>query len=313
MSAYYPYTYAISTTKLVKQYGLEVALQGLELNIEPGIRYALLGCNGAGKTTTLKILTNILRPTEGEARLLGVETSKMKRDLIERIGFVSESQKLPEWMTVNNLLKYIRPMYRYWDEALTSQLIDTLEIPTHKRIRGFSRGMKLKAKLLSVLPAHPKVLMMDEPMSGLDPLVREDCLKAIQDWSESTEGTLLVSSHDIEDIAPVIDRIGILHKGKLFMEANTEDLQQTHKRLIIERSEITPPNAELPEHWTLVNKNESTLTYIDTQYNSESTESLARSIHANMSSFTVEDMRLKEIYVHYASVLRKRNYATAAA
>lgn len=313
MSAFYPYTYAISISNVFMHYGLEVALQGLDLNIEPGVRYALLGCNGAGKSTTLKTLTNIVRPTDGEARILGVETTKMKRELVERIALVSDTQKLPDWMTVHQLLKYVRPMYRYWDESLAAELIDLFEIPTHKRMRTFSRGMKLKVKILSVLPAHPKVLLMDEPMSGLDPLVREDCLQAILGWSQATEGTLLVSSHDIEDISPLIDRIGILHKGRLVMEADTADLQQTHKRLVFQVAEATPPPIELPENWTFLNKENLTYTYIDTKYSAQETENQIKKIYPTVQSIAIEDMRLKEIYVHYASLLRKRNYPTTAA
>ena len=149
-------TSAIQTDTLIKKFRRVDALQGLTLNVPQSAVYALVGPNGAGKTTAIKILMNIIRATSGRAEVLGVDSSHIRGRLLEPIGYVSENQEMPEWMTVGALLDYLRPFYPAWDAALEAELIKQFDLPRDRKLRHLSRGMRMKAALASSLAYQPQ-------------------------------------------------------------------------------------------------------------------------------------------------------------
>ncbi len=151
---------------------------------------------------------NLLEPTSGEARVLGVDSRKLGPRERERIGYVSENQKLPEWMTVRQLLDYCRPFYPTWDRDLEASLLKQFELPPERRIRELSRGMMMKAALLTSLPYRPKLLVLDEPFSGLDPLVRDEFIRGMLEVSQQSDWSIFISSHDINEVEQLADRVG---------------------------------------------------------------------------------------------------------
>lgn len=191
------------------------AVHDLTLAVPEGSVYALLGANGAGKTTTIKVLMNLLQPARGVARVLGVDSRQLGEREYAQIGYVSENQKLPLWMTVRQLLDYCRPFYPTWDRELEKKLLRQFELPEDRKLRHLSRGMLMKAALLSVLPYRPKLLVLDEPFSGLDPLMRHDFVRGVLEVSNTGEWTVLVSSHDIDDVERLVDHVGIMEEGWL--------------------------------------------------------------------------------------------------
>src|SRR5262245_58104796 len=162
----------ISTHRLTKRFRKLTVLRDLELEVPEGAIFALLGPNGAGKTTLLKTLLNIVPPDSGSATVLGVDSRSIGPDQLTRIGYVSENQRLPYWMTVAGLLSYCKPFYPDWDDAVASRLIGLLRLPLDRRLSELSRGVRLKAALVSSLAYRPRLLILDEPFSGLDVLVR---------------------------------------------------------------------------------------------------------------------------------------------
>src|SRR6188474_852043 len=169
----------IETQNLTRRFGRMEAVHELNLAVPTGSVFALLGPNGAGKTTTLKLLMNLLPATAGSARVLGVDSRKLGERELAQIGYVSENQKLPEWMTVRQLLDYCRPFYPSWDPALEAKLLTQFDLPSERKLKQLSRGMKMKAALLSTLAYRPKLLVLDEPFSGLDPVVRDDFTRGL--------------------------------------------------------------------------------------------------------------------------------------
>lgn len=164
----------IETHGLKRSFGTKEAVRALDLTVPAGVVCALLGPNGAGKTTTIKLLMNLLTPSGGEAKVLGVETRRLGVKEKSRIGYVSENQELPEWMSVRRFLDYCRGFYPGWDEALERQLLAKLALPEDTKIKQLSRGMRMKVALLAALAYRPELLVLDEPFSGLDPAVRDD-------------------------------------------------------------------------------------------------------------------------------------------
>jgi ABC-2 type transport system ATP-binding protein len=206
-------TTAIHTEDLVKKFARLEALKTLNLSVPQGAVYALVGPNGAGKTTVIKILMNIVRATSGRAEVLGLESSRIKGRQFESIGYVSENQKQPEWMSVGALLGYLRPFYPTWDRSLEDELMKQFDLPLDRKLRHLSRGMRMKAALASSLAYRPKLIVLDEPFTGLDPLVRDDLIQGLLDRAE--ESTILVSSHDLGEIESFASHVGYLDEGQL--------------------------------------------------------------------------------------------------
>jgi len=189
---------AIETTALAKTYGKTQVLYPISLSVPQGSVCALVGHNGAGKTTLIKLLLNILRPTSGSATVLGESASALTGASFTRIGYVSENQEMPEWMTVQGFMDYLGPFYPTWNDT---NLLADLDLPPDRKLKHLSRGMRMKAALASILAFRPQLIVMDEPFSGLDPLVRdqliETLLDRINDNSDLLGTTVLISSHDL--------------------------------------------------------------------------------------------------------------------
>ena len=232
---------AIETHSLTHRYGRTEALHDLTLTVPTGSIFALLGPNGAGKTTTIKLLVNLHAPTAGSARVLGVDSRKLRERDRAQIGYVSENQLLPLWMTVRQLLDYCRPFYPTWDRDLEKTLLARFALPPERKLKHLSRGMLMKASLLSSLAYRPKLLVLDEPFSGLDPLVRDEFIHGVLETSAAGEWTVLISSHDIAEIEQLADHVAILDAGRLKLSEPAESLQSRFRRI-----ELTLPAPHAP-------------------------------------------------------------------
>ena len=213
---------AIEIHELTKTYGATLALQPTTLSVPQGAVFALVGHNGAGKTTLIKILMNIIEPTAGTATVLGRPSSTLTGAAFERIGYVSENQDLPLWMTVRQFMDYNRPFYPVWNEE---GLLQQLELPPDRKLKNLSRGMLMKAALASTLAFEPELIVLDEPFSGLDPLVRDEFIATLTSRTARANGvpaTVLISSHDLGEVESFATHVGFLHQGKfLFTEELT--------------------------------------------------------------------------------------------
>jgi ABC-2 type transport system ATP-binding protein len=167
----------IVTHGLSRRYGKQLALNDVTLAVEPGSVYALVGPNGAGKTTLIQLLMNLQVATAGTAEVLGRPSTEIRGVALNRIGYVSESQELPLWMRVGELLDYMRPFYPTWDAGLERELLADFALPLDRKLKHLSRGMRMKAAFLSALSFRPALLVLDEPFSGLDPLVRDELIQ----------------------------------------------------------------------------------------------------------------------------------------
>lgn len=191
---------------VTNRYGRTMVLDGLTFQAPEGSIFGLIGPNGAGKTTAIKILINFLRASSGVARVLGVDSSQIGPRELQRIGYVSENQELPNWMTAAYYLAYLKPFYPSWDDARTTELARMFDLPLDRRLRDLSRGMRMKTALLSSLAYRPRLLILDEPFSGLDPALRDDLIQALIESAEET--TILISSHDLAEIETFSTHIG---------------------------------------------------------------------------------------------------------
>ena len=238
-------TPAIQTTALSKSYGSNgkiVALQPTTLTVPAGSVFALVGHNGAGKTTLIKMLMNILPPTSGSSQVLGGPSAALTGAAFERIGYVSENQDLPLWMTVRQFLDYLAPFYPQWQ---LGDLVTRLDLPLNRKLKHLSRGMLMKAALASVLAFSPQLIVMDEPFSGLDPLVRDELIEALIAHTRSTGATVLISSHDLAEIEAFATHIGFLHQGRFLFDEELSTLTARFREVTVTFAPtVTPSSVE---------------------------------------------------------------------
>jgi ABC-2 type transport system ATP-binding protein len=213
---------------LIKHYGTVRALDGLSLNVEPGVVYGFLGPNGAGKTTTLRILAGLARADQGRAWILDEEIGRSEIDVRPLIGVLPEEPSFYAWMTAQEYLRdFVAPLYGLDARAAgqrAGELLDTVGLveAADRRIGGYSRGMKQRLGLAQALIHRPKVLLLDEPVSALDPAGRKEILDLIEGLRGSA--TILFSTHILADVERVCDMVGIIAKGRLIIQSPRAEL-----------------------------------------------------------------------------------------
>jgi ABC-2 type transport system ATP-binding protein len=214
----------IETHDLVKNYGKFGALHGLNLSMPHGSVFALVGASGAGKTTTIKILLNMITPSRGSASILGVDTRAIRPPVLAQIGYVSESQALPSRLRVGQFFDYLRPGYATWDSHLEQQLRTQLRLPAGRRISELSHGMRLKLALACALAYRPKLLVLDEPFSGLDALTRDEMIGEF--LREPREMSILISSHELDEVERLATHVAFLDEGRLLFQGTLQELRE---------------------------------------------------------------------------------------
>ena len=294
----------ITTRELSRAFGRKQVVRGLTLSVPEGSIFALIGPNGAGKTTTIKTLVNILEPTSGEATVLGTRSRKLGPAQFQQIGYVSENQELPDWMTVRQLLAYCKPMYPTWDERFCGSLLRQLDLEPEQRIKSLSRGMKVKAALLSSLAYHPRLLILDEPFAGLDALVREEFIRGILELTGQDRWTVLIASHEIDEVERLADWIGILNKGRLELCESVISLQARFRQIEVRLDEDVPLPSPLPESWLVVEKAAQRLQFVETRYDPIESEKSLRQLFPALQQVLVTPMSLRSIFLALARTYR---------
>lgn len=227
----------IKTEYLHKYYGPVRALDGLNMTVEPGNIYGFLGPNGAGKTTTLRILTGLAHPSSGHATVAGVDLKTDGRTLSHRIGFLPEEPAFYPWMTPREFLDYLGRLHNLSASERTRKIRDLLDLvhladAGKRRIGGFSRGMRQRLGLAAALIHEPEVLLMDEPVSALDPLGRKEILDLIEGLRGQC--TVLMSSHILGDVERVCNVVGIIDQGRMIIQSPREELLERYAQPVFE-------------------------------------------------------------------------------
>ena len=279
------------------------ALRGLSFTVPEGSAYALIGANGAGKTTTIKILMNILEATRGDATILGVDSRRISPRELAQIGYVSENQDMPGALTVAEYIDYLRPFYPSWDRDREAAIRKQLRLPPDRRIRDLSHGMRMKMSLACALPFRPKLLVLDEPFSGLDPLVREEFMEELLE--QAGDMTVLISSHELGEIDGVATHVAFLDEGKLLFEESMGDLNARFRevRVTLER-EAAIPN-EVPRDWLYVRAAGAVLTFVDTRFAENGLGERVRSVLSGVRNIDTEPMALRSIFTALARAARE--------
>jgi len=292
----------IRADNLWKKFGRHEALRGLSFSAPEGSAFALIGANGAGKTTTIKILMNMLEPTRGRAEILGVDSRRLSPRELEWIGYVSENQDMPTALTVGQYLDYLRPFYSRWDRDLEASVRRQLRLPSERRIGDLSHGMRMKMALACALPFRPTLLILDEPFSGLDPLVRDEFMEGL--LQQAGEMTVLISSHELGEIDGVATHVAFIDEGQLLFEEAMSDLTGRFREVQVtfDRPAATP--AQAPRDWLHVRAMGNVLAFVETRFTEEDLGERVRSAVGAVRRIDTQPMPLRSIFTALARSAR---------
>jgi len=216
---------AIWTEKLVKTYPDVRAVDGLNLNVPRGVVYGFLGRNGAGKSSTIRILLGLARPTEGHGTVLGFPIGREQVSILERTAYVSESKTLYGNLTPRELVRFTRGFYPKWSDQAVRKYSQLLEIPMDRPFSKLSQGNRTKVCLLLALSQGADLLILDEPATGLDPVVLDEFLRILVQDVVSEGKTVFISSHQLSDVEQIADWVGLIDNGRLLLEARLDDIK----------------------------------------------------------------------------------------
>jgi ABC-2 type transport system ATP-binding protein len=261
--------------------------------VPEGSAYALIGANGAGKTTTIRILMNILEADRGAATVLGVDSRRLSPRELAQIGYVSENQDMPKSLTVAEYLDYLRPFYPGWDRDLEAATLRRLRLPAARRIGHLSHGMRMKMCLACALPFHPKLLILDEPFSGLDPLVRDEFMESL--LQQAGDMTVLISSHELSEIEGMAMHVAFLDDGKLLFQESMIDLSSRFRQV-----HVTLDREAAPPEWLNVRASGNVLMFVDSGFSEERLVSEIGTLNGAVRNVDAQPMGLRSIFTALA-------------
>lgn len=223
--------FVIQTSELSRRFRKSWAVRDVSLDVPRGSVFGFLGMNGAGKTTTIRMLLGLLEPSGGKATVLGMDPLGHGVEIRRKTGYVAENQKMYGWMTVEQICGFVKPFYPTWNDALVSDLVKRFQLDPQAKLRTLSAGQNAKVALTLALAHEPELLVLDDPTSGLDAVVRRDFLESIVSVIHEEGRTVFFSSHIIHEVERVADWIGIIHDGTLRTVQPLDDLKSQVKRI----------------------------------------------------------------------------------
>jgi ABC-2 type transport system ATP-binding protein len=297
----------IKTETLNKSFRRQAAVRGVSLDVPEGSIYALIGANGAGKTTTIKALLNIIAPTSGRAEVLGVDSRRLSPKEYAQIGYVSESQELPLRLTVRRYLEYLRPFYPTWDDALARELITEFQLPIDTRIGDLSHGTRMKASLTCALCYRPRLLVLDEPFAGLDPLVRDELMERL--LQQAQDMTVFLSSHELDEIEGSVTYVGYLERGQLLFQESMEALAARVREVRVTLQGPARIPDGVPGNWLDLNISGSVLRFVDVRYSPDGMKTALDTLIPAIHEVEVQPVALRSIFTALARSAQRREAA----
>jgi ABC-2 type transport system ATP-binding protein len=236
---------------LTRRFREKIALDDITLNVTRGSVFGLVGENGAGKTTLIKHILGLLKAQQGTVRVFGLDPVTDPVGVLGRIGYLSEESDLPGWMTIDELVSYMRAFYKGWDDAYARKLITDFEIDRKAIVKELSKGQRARVGLLTALAYRPDLLLLDEPSAGLDPIVRREILAAVIRMIADEGRTVVFSSHLLSEVERVSDYVTMLKSGRVILSDTLDNVKAGHRKVTF-RFDVameSPPSSDLVLHW----------------------------------------------------------------
>lgn len=218
----------LAISNLSKSYD-DFVLGDINFSLQEGTILGLIGPNGAGKSTTIKLLMNMLKRDSGEIRVFGLDYKSSEIEIKNKIGYVGEEQYFYDDKKVKWIGKFVSSFFKGWDEDKFNYLLQSFNISSNKKIRELSKGMKVKLSLAIALSHNPKLIILDDPTLGLDPVVRHEVLNILHDYAKTKSASVLFSSHITEDLTKIADELIFLIDGQIALQGNKYDILSKYK------------------------------------------------------------------------------------
>jgi len=295
---------AIRLSHVTKHFHSTVAVDDLSLDVPTGSTFGLIGPNGAGKTTTIKMLMGVMRPTAGDAHVLGHDVMLEPLRVKQRVGYVPELHHIDRWMKVEEVVGFCRSAYATWNEKVCRELLDMFELTPFRKVKQLSKGNLVKLSLVLAVSHDPELLVLDEPMAGLDPLAREEFLEGVLQTICDRGQTVLFSTHSLDDIQRLADTVGILYEGRLLVHKKIDPLLASVKRIRATiRDGQSPPELSSPIIWQRRKGREWTVTVSD--FRPEVVQQIRG--EAGVEQVEVIDLGLEEVFKDYVKGRKARS------
>ncbi|MCG8449648.1 MAG: ABC transporter ATP-binding protein [Pirellulales bacterium] len=294
-------TDVIRTSRLTKHYGHRRVVDCLNLRVEQGQVYGLLGRNGAGKSTTIKMLMGMIQPDSGTVEILDENIAELLPKTRERIAYIAEGHPLYNWMTVDEAVRFTRSFYTHWNNTLVEQILDHFELSRRQKLRRLSNGQRAQVSLALAVAPEPELLVLDDPTLGLDTVVRRDFLESLIQIIQGKGRTILFSSHILGDVERVADRIGIMVDGVLRVDCPVDRFRESVKKLVLDFAGPAPEEVPCPglvNSWHLGSQLELILVGYDDNQRA-AVEAL------EPKNIQVVDLNLEEAFIEYTRGRRR--------
>lgn len=230
----------VEVRNVSRRFGDKLALDNVTFRVPAGTVVGLVGENGAGKTTLIKHILGLLKAQTGSVSVFGLNPVADPVGVLSRIGYLSEEPDMPGWMRVHELMRYIAAFYPTWDNDYAERLRREFDLDPAAKIKQLSKGQRARAGLLIALAYRPELLLLDEPSSGLDPIVRRDILGAIIRTIADEGRTVLFSSHLLSEVERVSDEVAMIRSGRILFCDSLDKIKETHARLTLHFSDPQP-------------------------------------------------------------------------
>ncbi|HBV96524.1 MAG TPA: ABC transporter ATP-binding protein [Desulfotomaculum sp.] len=288
---------AVLVQGLTKVFGGQEVLKGVNLEVPGGSVFALFGPNGAGKTTTLKIILNLLQPTGGKIEVLGMDGVARSQEIRSKVGYQPETPNFYYRARVENIFSLCRSLYPRWNQARVDRYCDIFDLPVRGRVSDLSKGkMTLLGMALAVGP-DPELLLLDEPFTGLDPLRRRQLLQLLVEEMAGEGRTILVSSHQIQDMERIADRVAFMVRGRVILSRTVDELLRDEKKI---RAAFSGPAPEGMEGWPGVRRVEREGSRLLVTVSGQVEEVAGRLSGYDGAACEVIDQTLEDIFINYA-------------
>jgi len=286
--------YAITSDSLTKRFGRLRALDAVSARVPRGSIYGLMGPNGAGKTTFVRVLLNLINPTSGSAQVLGLDVVRESVAVRRRVGHVAALQPLWDWMTVRDYTDFMAGCYPTWRPEAVSKVLDRIGIDTQAKLGELSRGQRAIVSIAVAIGHEPDLLLLDEALTGLDPIARREILRNVIDAMQAEGRTVLITGQDIADMERICDHVGFLVKGRLVLESTLDDLKARVKRIRIEHP--SEPEVQIPGGAIQVERTPRETVFTVEDFSSQ----LLDSLDGPQRRVAAEDLALEDIFIDLA-------------
>lgn len=230
--------YCLQVSDLTKQYN-GFCLDHVSFDVKQGSIMGFIGENGAGKSTTIKAILNLIHPDDGKIQILGENNTLQSRECKELIGVVFDECHFHDNLNAEETGLFLSKIYTNWDDIQYKNYLNKFNLPPKKRIKEYSRGMKMKLSIAAALSHHPKLLLLDEATSGLDPVIRNEILDVFYDFIQDEEHSILMSSHITSDLEHIADYVTFIHNGKIILSDSKDNILENYAIVKCTKSEFS--------------------------------------------------------------------------